>query len=416
MRRLLLVFLLFGLAAPTTAGAATRSATPATFPSVLAAAQSGDTITLANGSYQTSGATKTGMVTITPAAGASPSVWGQLGSTAQNLRFDGIKDLGLWQINAAKNIEIVNSTYTTTVEVIGATAGIVFDNDTFNNLPSGTWEGRLSIANGASGITVKNSRFGGGGCSDGINLTGSAHDVTIGPGNEFSGLKQGSCAAHVDPIQLYGAANVTVTGNYFHDNSTGIMSPDGNGSPVTVTDNVMVGDGGYPWAVVSGGGTNDRFRHNTIVGWTLEIGQSNAKRNATGQVVADSIATVTILSPQPASGVTQTNNQETGAYVGGTKPTSYAGYRLVAGSTGAGKASDGTDIGARINAPIPPPDPIPDPPAAPTCADVPECVALKAQAAQLTTDLATANSTLDTVRAQRDAANAKIAAALADLG
>ena len=73
-------------------------------------------------------------------------------------------------------------------------------------------------------------------------------------GNEFVGIVQGSCSAHVDPIQLYGG-QATVVDNYFHGNSTGIMSPDGNGSPLTVTNNVFVGTG-YAWAIVDGGGRN----------------------------------------------------------------------------------------------------------------------------------------------------------------
>lgn len=35
-------------------------------------------------------------------------------------------------------------------------------------------------------------------------------------------------------------------------------------------------------------------------------------------------------------------------YAGGVRPTTYAGYKLVAGSLGKGAASDGSDMGARI--------------------------------------------------------------------
>jgi hypothetical protein len=78
--------------------------------------------------------------------------------------------------------------------------------------------------------TVRNSHFGGGGCSDGIQLTGGGGgrpNVLI-RGNEFANIKEGSCAEHADPIQFYGGI-ATITGNYFHNNSTGIMSGDGNG-------------------------------------------------------------------------------------------------------------------------------------------------------------------------------------------
>ena len=67
-----------------------------------------------------------------------------------------------------------------------------------------TWEGRLSFNTGAHHNTVKNSYFGGGGCSDGI-FVGNASDLLI-QDNVFTDLKQGSCAAHVDAVQFYGTA------------------------------------------------------------------------------------------------------------------------------------------------------------------------------------------------------------------
>ena len=38
----------------------------------------------------------------------------------------------------------------------------------------------------------------------------------------------------------------------------------------------------------------------------------------------------------------------TPVFVGGSKPTTYAGYRLAAGSPGKGAASDGTDMGILV--------------------------------------------------------------------
>ena len=83
---------------------------------------------------------------------------------------------------------------------------IVFDNDVFNlaSCPSGSclgYEGRISFAYegpNPAGVTVKNSTFTSG-CADGVQFVGSAgRGVTIGPGNTFTNLLQGSCAPHVD--------------------------------------------------------------------------------------------------------------------------------------------------------------------------------------------------------------------------
>ena len=51
----------------------------------------------------------------------------------------------------------------------------------------------------------------------------------VGPGNEFFNLAQSS-SVHTDSIQLYGASDTTITGNYIHDAAEGIMAPDGGDS------------------------------------------------------------------------------------------------------------------------------------------------------------------------------------------
>ncbi|WP_027005891.1 right-handed parallel beta-helix repeat-containing protein [Conexibacter woesei] len=340
------------------ASSCTVNATTSTFASAFSNAAGGATICLASGNYGTfTGGSKSSQVTIKPASGASVSIQINFGSNVNNVRLDGIQDLGGWVINGSKNVAITNSKFTYPTSVLGTVTGLVFDGDTFDNLPQGTWEGRLSFSQSANGATVKNSHFGNGGCSDGIQITGSSSNILI-QGNEFSNLTQGSCSQHVDPIQFYGAANVTVDSNYFHDTSTGIMSPDGNGSPFTITNNVMVGtSGGYPWAIVDGGGKNDVISHNTIIGgWVVEVGQANGGQNSTNETVKDNVFTngVSVLSPQSSSGVLQDYNLNgsgshslsgTPTYSGGSKPTTYAGYKLASGSIGAGKASDGKNLG-----------------------------------------------------------------------
>ena len=65
--------------------------------------------------------------------------------------------------------------------------------------------------------------------SDGVQITGNANGVAVGPGNEFFNLAQSS-SVHTDSIQLYGASDTTITGNYIHDAAEGIMAPDGGDS------------------------------------------------------------------------------------------------------------------------------------------------------------------------------------------
>ena len=141
------------------------------------------------------------------------------------------------------------------------------------------------------GVTISNNRFGGGGESDGVQLTGDVYGVQIGPGNEFTGLKQQSgFTAHVDPIQFYGERHTLVTGNYFHGNSTGIMAGDLI-DDATIVNNVFVTDGEYPDQIVIGGGTEDAVRHNTFAGGaSVRLGAVNVSPSV-GETVTDNVLT-----------------------------------------------------------------------------------------------------------------------------
>ena len=102
-------------------------------------------------------------------------------------------------------------------------------------------EGRLSIVGGGSasgnGVQVKNSTFGPGGCSDGIQDSSSGTE--IGPNNEFKGIVQGGCSEHADAIQPYASNYIYIHDNYLHDNEQGIMSPDGVCTGYRITNNVI---------------------------------------------------------------------------------------------------------------------------------------------------------------------------------
>jgi hypothetical protein len=266
------------------------------------------------------------------------------------------------------NITFSHNTFTgmSLVQTQRAHANILFDSNRLdgNNAGPNDYEGRLTIRGYDNtqpvGVTITNNHFGGGGCSDGIQVVGDAYGVRIGPGNKFTGLRQGSCGAHVDPIQFYGATATVVTGNYFDDNgdgSGGIMSPDGDDG-YTVTNNVFAETGVYPFAVAMGGCARCIITHNLFVNAGLAVGTSNGGTPSTGVIARDNVFKNGGISPGPGSTYSATYNLNAGVrgtgnikgraiFVGGAKPKTYAGYRLAAGSRGKGAASDGTDMGIR---------------------------------------------------------------------
>lgn len=437
MRRLLLT-LVATLMLPTsaTAGANTLTATPSTFPSAYSSAQGGDTIKLTTGAYPAfKGASKSSRLTVQAADGATVTMAGATFAGTSNITLQGIR-------------------FTSGVTIRDNATGIVLDGDTFDGLGPATWEGRVSINLGAHDNIIKNSHFGGGGCSDGV-FVGDAPNNTVGPGNEFAGVKQGSCSAHVDAIQLYDGPKTTIKGNFFHDDDTHIMAPDG-GDHGVITDNVFVASG-YEPTVQLGSHVGTQFVHNTVKGANIHMDSKTGSSASRDGILRDNV----MVRAGTGAGFNTTNGNGcptcvvsfnefsaaddarganalvgTPVFVGGTSPSSYAGFALAAGSPGKGNASDGADRGIRTAATLPPPPPppvdtdsdgIPDtadacptvpgaqpdgcpvppppPPDAPTCADVPECVTLKAQVADL-------NATLTTVRGQRDDYQARLNSAL----
>jgi hypothetical protein len=230
------------------------------------------------------------------------------------------------------------------------------------NIGGGLEEGRFRIVASAAGpdaplgLVISNSLFKSG-CSDGLDMAGDPYGVQIGPGNEFTDLNQGGCDPnHVDPIQGLGSRNTLITGNWFHDNagSGGILSADEPG--LTVTNNVFASCC-YQHSIVVKGAINNTYTHNVFIGdisWELD----NDSKCGGGEVVRDNVFTVRAIYLGVCTATTYTasnnlnclcsgSNNITGTpvFVGGSKPTTYAGYRLATGSPGKGAASDGTDIG-----------------------------------------------------------------------
>lgn len=326
----------------------------------IQSAAAGSTLCLNSGSYGSlslSGVSKASQVTVQPVSGASVTLGSVSLNNVNHLTLTGLG--GTLSIagggidsstGASSHITFAHVRWTSDFLIRTRGNGdqaILVDHSTFDGISQGLYEGRLTVfghnAPAPSGVVISNSHFGNGGCSDGIQLTGGANGVQIGPGNEFEDIVQGSCTAHSDAIQPYDSRNTLIVGNYIHDTSTQIMAPDDAADPVTIRDNVIVGSG-YPWLVVAGGSTNWVINHNTFLRSAVAFNKSNQGTNPGGNVVTNNVFAngANIVG----SGYTADHNLMSGAvFVGGANPTSYAGYKLAAGSPGKGAASDGSDMG-----------------------------------------------------------------------
>ena len=376
-----LVLLGASLAVAGPARAADLNATPSTLSSVYASAQGGDVIHLAAGSYGNfAGGAKSSVVTLVAQAGATATISPNLGAGVSNLRFDGLTIDGVYT-NGARNVAFVNSRFTGLVRVDTpanvSAANILFDHDTFDGLSATatSYEGRLTVRgydnSSPVGVKITNSHFGNGGCSDGVQIIGGAYGVEVGPGNEFSGIRQDACSNHVDSIQLYGSSHTQIVGNFFHDSDTVIMAPDG-GDNEFIADNVMLGSG-YVSAVQLGSQDGTQFVHNTVKNIQVQTGSKVGGTASRNVVVKDNVfAQGADINPDQGSGCSNCpidhnlfatggaasgTNAVVGApvFVGGANPSSYGGYQLASNSPGAGSASDGNDLGARVGGSTPPP-------------------------------------------------------------
>ena len=372
------------------ARAATLHSTTANFASTFSSAQGGDTILLAAGNYGSfSGGSKASMVTISPdtAAGGTQSnvVFGSLNfGSAQNITMQGMT-IGGGTVGsgstAALHIHLVGNKFTDALCINTPTnvnQDTVVDGNSFINIGQSCTEGRIGVTGNnvnhtvVNGVVIKNNLLQGSGPSDGIQINGGAYGTVIGPGNEFVGIKESGCGTvHCDPIQFYGAVNTTITGNFFHGNSTGLMSSSSNGTPVAITNNVFLTDGEYPDQIVQEGGHNDVIRHNTFAGGArIRFGNPNGTGLSSNETVVDNIITggLNLTDGQTSTTFTMSNNMGPGSlganslnatpiYTGGTTPSTWSGFKLASNSPGVGRASDGTDIGITVGGTPPPPPP-----------------------------------------------------------
>jgi hypothetical protein len=325
-------------------------------------------------------------VIVQPVAGATATIGDITLTSVKHLRFSGAGGT----LKAARTlISGPNTTFDTLDHIVftacvrfnGTTSSnnLLVNHDRLDNLGidqpgCDMGEGRIQVEDGdAVGmrkgwLRIANSHFGGEGkvdCSDGVQLGGDG--VTVGPGNEFTGIYQGHCSAHADPVQIVGGSNETITGNYFHDNgdgSGGCMCHDFNPDNETITNNVFASKG-YSYSILAGDGARNWLIAHNVFYEDVSMDDGHSSPNGSGNVLRDNVFIPGAVVTDAGSGVSYDHNLNCvrrGAgcpgtrnlkgrpiFVGGTKPTTYQGYGLARGSPGKGAASDGSDLGIRTS-------------------------------------------------------------------
>ena len=376
----LLILVLILLAPRVCFSACSQTISPgANVASVVSAAAAGTTICMNAGSYGTvtfSNIAKTADVVLQSASGRTASFGIVIRGNTNHLVFTSLTINSIDLAGTPKNLTFSNSTFSgqAVLNMAGnPNSNILIDGNTFDGISvcANCYEGRLQIiANpGISqpvGVTISNNHFGNAGESDGIQ--NGTYGVVIGPGNVFDGIIQGSYGRHVDAIQLYGQSHTTITGNYFLNGDTYVMAPDGGNTEI-FTNNVFVGYGSYYWKLQLGNHVNDTFSHNTIIGGSSGIGvsvdakvgsspsanalvQNNIMINGTFKTTA-SDGSAACTNCNFSNNLYGSTGDKFGAnaiiatptFLGGSKPTTWAGFQLTASSIGHNAATDGKDIG-----------------------------------------------------------------------
>ncbi|MGZ3805957.1 MAG: DUF4082 domain-containing protein [Pseudobdellovibrionaceae bacterium] len=370
--------------------------------SAVTNAANGSTICLNSGSYGTVNLTnisRTGYVTLQSATARGASIAPQLYNT-NYVRLQSLTiSADILQRACSSHIQWLNNDFTgrgLTLTNSNCTSSLdsLIDGNIFRDykFPASWYNGHINIVYG-SGVTISHNFIGGSavdGSSDGIQVLGQATNVTIGPGNVFSDILQSLCPnSHCDAIQLYGAGpNTVITGNYFHNDDTFIMAPDGSDKTV-VTNNVFDGSTiKYDWKIQFGSANGVLFEHNTLIN-TGAAFDSKPGNTASNNILArNNIIRSIGIKTSGGSGCSPncvfTHNMFdtsgypgmdniTGAptFVGGAIPTTQAGWQLTSSSLGYKAALDGLDMGTTFYGPGTLPTPTPVPVISPTPAPTP---------------------------------------------
>jgi Right handed beta helix region/PKD domain len=340
------------------------NATPSSFASQVSAATAGQTVCLATGNYGTwTGTNKS--VTVTAAAGASPQMQVSFGSNANGFTLDGMTGMGGTVTAGATNVTIKNSTFTSTIDIEGATHNVVLDHNKHTWMVGPSTGGPnakifvdVSGTLAAPALTIKNSDIENGDL-DGVHVGGGSGLVVLD--NTFKNLCDMN-ANHTDNLQFEGGTQIRIAGNYVYEAQNcptqGITSYDGGTNGLIIEDNVV--DVPRDWGIELYSDQNSIVRHNTVVyhprtysEFNTGTGQIDIDRKSqdpagVGTHVYDNVANVGF-----ADGSTGTADHNTDpstvSYVGGA-PSAFSVFSdlfLTASSPGHLAASDGLDTGIR---------------------------------------------------------------------
>jgi hypothetical protein len=344
-------------------GTCDLNATTANFAAQVSASTNGQTICLATGNYGTfTGTNKS--ITIRKADGAAPTMAVDFGSGDTGFTLDGMGGMsGEMRGTGVSNITIKNSSFSGPLVIDSVeNSGIVLDGNTHNNQSRNAnctdTPARLHLSYGSSvqsGVSVRNSSFIGGD-RDGIQ-TGAP--MTIGPNNVFSGIREDtgdSDCQHADPLQGIGAPGLVIDGNIVSDSADGFVNFPGDSEDWVVTDNACF-DLDRNACIVLYSDDGSIVEHNTAGPGmsSLEINLSGGQNATVGTVFRNNVGPLD--AGNGATVATNTNNLFVGAsspningspiFVGGSNPTTWAGFKLAGGSPGKNAATSGIDVGIR---------------------------------------------------------------------
>lgn len=205
-----------------------------------------------------------------------------------------------------------------------------------------------------------------GGCADGLRFDTPA----ILEYSYIANKQVNNCSGdpHVDALQFYGGpfSGSIIRGNYWYCNVQVIAAYDGVDG-VLIEDNILdpgaSGCGGAgiterrPAQIEWYTDTDSIIRHNTVVnrgGGLGSIELSTKNTCGSGTVIENNIAASLSLPCTPsvnrnnllASGASGSNISGSPTFVGGTYPSTWAGFALASGSAGENAATDGSDVGS----------------------------------------------------------------------
>ena len=354
------------------------NATTANFSAVVAGASAGQTVCLASGDYGTWAGTNK-VIAVAAAPGASPAMAVDFASGANGFTLYGISGMSGSIDSGARNITIEHSTFTDTLVITNlSNANVTLNGDTFepqqdnSNCTAEPADLHLAYRNGTtpSGVTVENSTF----ISSAAQGNNPKQGIQTGASmvirdNVFNGFENLTGCNHIDSVQLYGGENVTVVGNLFENDYDGLAAFEGTSSN-TITDNACINlERGSCITLYSD--TDSVVEHNTAAGAgysgqeqmnVVELDHKPADPAGTGTVVENNVGSIGVSDGSTMA--VDTNNLYQGAvapdingtptFVGGSTPTTWAGFELTSSSPGHLAATDGTDVGIRASAGSPP--------------------------------------------------------------